>query len=59
MTDTDYILKWTEDLKAEIKRSEFASQDIRRDFLKLIYDISYSYYRASTIFDLANFINKR
>jgi hypothetical protein len=56
MTDPDYILEWTENLKAEIKRSYFSHQDIRRDFLKLIYDISYSYYRASTIFDLANFI---
>jgi hypothetical protein len=56
MTDPDYILEWTENLKAEIKQSKFADQDIRRDFLKLTYDICYSYYRASTIFDLANFI---
>jgi hypothetical protein len=56
MTDNDYILKWTEELKAEIKLSEFANQDIRKDFLKLIYDNAYSYYRASIVFDLANFI---
>jgi hypothetical protein len=56
MTDPNYILKWTENLKEEIKQSKFADQDIRKEFLALIYDTCYSYYRASTIFDLADFI---
>ena len=56
MTDPNYILEWTENLKTEIRESKFADEDIRKDFLKLIFSISYNYYTASTIFDLANFI---
>ena len=58
MNDADFILKWTEDLKAEIKTLTFQEDDIRKDYFNLTYDVAYCYYRGFILLKFSDFINK-
>jgi hypothetical protein len=57
MKDADFILNWTEDLKAEIKSLAFAHDDIRKNYFELTYDVAYCYYRGFILLDFSDFIN--
>lgn len=58
MKESNFILQWTEDIKTEINGLPFDSDDIRKDYFGLLYDIAYSYYRGYILLDFADFINK-
>lgn len=46
MEDLDFILDWTEKLKISIEELPFGRDDIRIDFLGMLYDAAYNYYRG-------------
>jgi hypothetical protein len=58
MNETDFILKWTEDLKSEISRLEFSEDDIRKNFFGLLHDATYSYYLGYVSYNISLFINQ-
>jgi hypothetical protein len=58
MNESDFILKWTDDLKTEIKSLTFQDDDIRKDYFDLTYDVAYCYYRGFILFKFSDFINK-
>jgi len=58
MEDVDFLLNWTEDLKKEIKDLKFERDDIRKDFFKLFYDSTYSYYLGYVSYALSSSIIK-
>lgn len=58
MGDVDMMLKWSEDLKNEINDLPFKEDDVRKDFLGLLYDIGYTYYRAYMLFDIMYFMSE-
>jgi len=58
MNDIDFILKWTEDLKAEIVELQFEMDDIRSDFFRLAYSSSYQYYKGYISYNLSLFIRQ-
>lgn len=58
MKDADFILNWTEDLKAEIGTLAFKENDIRKDYFGLTYDVAYCYYRGFILLEFSDFINK-
>lgn len=58
MNYSDFILKWTEDLKAEIETLAFNKNDIRIDYFSLTYDVAYCYYRGFILLEFSEFINK-
>lgn len=58
MEDVEFLLTWTEDLKKEIETLKFEADDIRKDFFKLFYDSSYSYYLGYVSYALSSSIIK-
>ncbi|MCE3279686.1 MAG: hypothetical protein K0S44_1877 [Bacteroidetes bacterium] len=56
MENADKMLKWSEELKAEMKDLPFDKDDIRFDFFGLLYDIGYSYYLGHMLLDITYFI---
>ena len=57
MKETDYILKWTEDLKAEVANLPFDKDDIRKGFFELLYDVAYQFYQGHILLDVSKHIN--
>lgn len=58
MEEIEFILKWTEDLKAEISTLQFEKDDIRNDFFGLIYSTAYQYYKGYISYNLSLFIRQ-
>lgn len=58
MKDSNFIFNWTERLKSEISLMPFSEDDIRKDFISLIYDVSYAFYRGFILLKISELINK-
>ncbi|MDQ0638170.1 hypothetical protein QF042_001735 [Pedobacter sp. W3I1] len=58
MENVEFLLAWTEDLKKEIETLNFDADDIRKDFFKLFYDSTYSYYLGYVSYALSSSIIK-
>lgn len=58
MNETDFILKWTEDLKSEISTLNFQENDMRKDFFGLLHDVSFCYYLGYISYNISKFINQ-
>ena len=59
MKRADFLLEWTDRLKERINKSEYSVADVRKDFLRLIYDSVYGYYRGIIFYNLAEFTVKQ
>ncbi len=57
MNDSDFILKWTEDLKQEIDVISYQEDDIRKDYFGLTYDVAYCFYRGFILMDISKYID--
>ncbi|MBL0049287.1 MAG: hypothetical protein IPP32_14470 [Bacteroidetes bacterium] len=58
MENSDFILKWTEDLKAERNLLTFKEDDLRSDYFGLTYDVALNFYKGLILYDFSHFINK-
>lgn len=58
MDNADFLLQWNEKLKTEINKLPFLENDIRKDFLALLYDIKSCYYKEYLLLPIAQLINK-
>lgn len=59
MENSNIILAWTEQLKAEIASSTFHADDIRTDYLGMQYDIVYNFYKGNFVFDFSELVNAK
>jgi hypothetical protein len=55
MTQTDQLLAWTESLKKTINDSPYPPDDVRKDFLALLFDVADDAYKRSIFLDIAKF----
>lgn len=58
MDNLDSILEWTKSLKQEIQNVNFPDDDIRKDYLRMTYDVAYCYYEGYSLFKIFGIINE-
>jgi hypothetical protein len=58
MDDLDFILQWTDNVKLEIAALPFEEDDIRVDFLGMLYDATYNYYRGYVGYKISGLIGE-
>jgi hypothetical protein len=59
MRNSDFIIDWINNLKKDINESNFKDDDIRKDFLGLLNDIAYCYYRPYLLIEISTLIHQK